>query len=101
MLSRIDRCSHVFVRRLREALRASVRAKIVALAGVVDLRGGLGRIDGHFADGVCGQVESLPKLARAACLLRCQANALRSLRVVPRPGMSSILDSNRVDTICV
>ena len=86
MLSRIDRRRDIFVRRLREALRASLGAKIVALAGVVDLRGGLGRIDGHFADGVCGQVESLPKLARAVCLIRCQANALRSLRVVPRPG---------------
>jgi hypothetical protein len=86
MLSRIDRRSHVFGRRLREALRASLRAKIVALAGVVDHRGGLRRIDAHSADWVCGQVDSLPKLARAVCLIRCQANALRSLRVVPRPG---------------
>src|SRR5271156_1021192 len=64
MLSRIDRRSHVFVRGLREALRASLGAKIVALASVVDLGGGLRRVDGHSADGVCGQVESLPKFAR-------------------------------------
>ena len=55
MLSRIDRRSRVFVRRLREALRASLRAKIVALAGVVDLRGGLGRIDAHSTDWIFGQ----------------------------------------------